>query len=130
MLVPVQPSGTKTPLFFVHGVQGVMVLGSSFASVLGPDQPLYIINANGMDGRQPVIDNVEDMIQTYVQEIEGARRTGPVRIAGMCSGCLIAIELARSLQQKGRQTGAVILADPPAVPYSFDRHVHAIDPRQ
>jgi thioesterase domain-containing protein len=130
MLVPVQTSGTKPPLFFVHGVQGVMVLGSAFASALGSDQPFYSINANGMDGRRPVIDNVQDMVLTYVEEIEDARRSGPLRIAGMCSGCLIAIELARNLQQRGRQTGAVILADPPAVPYGFDKNVQAIDPRQ
>ena len=38
MLVPIQPSGSKPPLFFVHGIHGVMFVGSSFARVLGPEQ--------------------------------------------------------------------------------------------
>ncbi len=130
MLVSVQTSGNKPPLFFVHGVHGVMLLGSAFASVLGPNQPFYIINANGMDGRQPVIDNVQEMVRTYIEEIEGASPTGPLRIGGMCSGCLLAIEIARRLQEKGRQTGAVILADPPPVPFSSNKEFRAIDPQQ
>ncbi len=130
MLVPIQTSGNRPPLFFMHGIQGAMLLGSTFASVLGPDHPFFIINANGMDGRQPVIDNFQEMVRTYIEDIEGVSPTGPLRIGGMCSGCLLAIEIARRLQQKGRQTGAVILADPPPVPFSFNKELRAVDPRQ
>jgi thioesterase domain-containing protein len=40
------------------------------------------------------------------------------------------MEIARRLQQNGRQTGPVILADPPALPLHYDRRNHAGDPRQ
>src|SRR6266852_3377663 len=53
MLQPVQTSGTKPPLFFVHGLHGVMPLGRIFAEGLGPDQPLYAVHANGIDVRRP-----------------------------------------------------------------------------
>ncbi len=116
MLIPIQASGRKPPLFFVHGIQGLMPLGSVFARALGPDQPLYVIHANGTDGRQPVIDNMEDMVRAYVEEIEGARPAGPVRVGGLCEGCFVAMEIVRRLQEKARQTGPVILADPPTMP--------------
>ena len=35
MLVPVQTSGEKPPLFFVHGLHGVMPLGRIFANGTG-----------------------------------------------------------------------------------------------
>ena len=130
MLVPIQTSGGQPPLFFVHGVQGIMALGETFATALGDDQPFYVLNADGMDGRQPVIDNVPDMVLRYVQDIGGIRPTGPVRVGGMCSGCLAAIEIARNLQKRGRQVGPVILADPPPVPFSHDKQTHAVDADQ
>jgi thioesterase domain-containing protein len=131
MLVPIQTSGTKPPLFFVHGFRGITLsVGPRFAAELGPDQPVYVVNANGMDGRQPVIDDVREMVLAYLEQIQRACPVGPLRIGGMCNGCHIAIEIARTLQEKGRQTGPVILADPPVVPYGYDRRAKTIDPRQ
>lgn len=121
MLVPVQPSGSKPPLFFVHGLHGVMPLGTGLARVLGPDQPLYAVNASGIDGRGPVLHTVGDMVQTYVEEIDEARPNGPVIVGGMCDGSLAAIEIARELQQRGRKLGPVILADPTVIPRSYSR---------
>jgi thioesterase domain-containing protein len=128
MLVPVQMSGSKPPLFFIHGVRGfTFQVGPRFARMLGPDQPVYIINANGADGRQPIIDNVDEMVSAYLQEIRSARSTGPLRIGGMCSGCMVAIEVARWLRDEGRQTGPVMLVDPPVLAASYEKRSKAID---
>ena len=122
MLVPIETSGNKPPVFFVHGLRG-FAFGRRFARALGPDQPVYVINANGMDGRQPVAEDVPGMVLAYVDEIQGARPTGPVRVGGMCTGCLVAIEIARRLQNQGRQTGPVMLVDPPIIPVGYDKRV-------
>lgn len=116
MLVPIQISGKKPPLFFVHGLHGIMWLGTTFARVLGQDQPLYAIHANGIDGRRPAIDNLDDMVRAYVEDIHGARPIGPLRVGGMCQGSVAAIEIARALRDRGRQVGPVILADPGVYP--------------
>ena len=130
MLVPVQTSGEKPPLFFMHGLRGVMMLGLSFARVLGPDHPLYAIHANGIDGRQPVIDNMRDMVRAYVEQIQEARPTGPIRIGGMCEGTVATIEVARELQKRGRQIGPVILLDPAPMPSGYNKENHIVDPWQ
>ena len=122
MLVPIQPSGTKPPLFFIHGLHGVMPLGRIFADGLGSDQPIYAIHANGIDGRQPVLDDLRKMVTAYVHEIEAVRPTRPIVIGGMCDGTLAAIEVTRQLQKKGRQVGPLILADPTPVPRQVVRH--------
>jgi thioesterase domain-containing protein len=116
MLLPIQTSGEKPPLFFVHGLNGVMPLGRTFADGLGPDYPLYAVNANGMDGQAPAINSMRNMVLAYVDEIQKERPTGCVVIGGMCDGSLAAIEVARELQTNGRQVGPVILADPLTVP--------------
>jgi thioesterase domain-containing protein len=116
MLVPIQSSGSRPPLFFVHGLQGTMPLGTSFSRVLGPDQPLYAVHADGIDGRRPFLHDVGQMVEAYIRDIEEVRPTGPIRIGGMCEGCQVAIEMGRKLQQDGRQTGPLILIDPPPVP--------------
>jgi thioesterase domain-containing protein len=116
VLVPIQTSGEKPPLFFVHGLHGVMWLGTTFARILGQNQPLYVIHAEGTDGRRPAIDNLDDMVRTYVEDIHGARPIGPLRIGGMCQGSVAAIEIARALRDRGRQIGPVILADPAIYP--------------
>jgi thioesterase domain-containing protein len=130
MLVPAQTTGGKPPLFFVHGLHGVMPLGRIFAEGLGPEQPLYAIHANGMDGRAPVLDDLQKMVLAYVAEIQTVRPTGSIVIGGMCDGTLAAIEVARALQDQGRQIGPVILADPLPIPRQISNEGKMIESRE
>jgi thioesterase domain-containing protein len=127
MLTPVQTSGTKPPLFFVHGLNGIMLLSSSLARALGSDQPLYGIHANGIDGRQPVLDDMQEIVSAYIEEIRAVRPAGPIRIGGMCTGCIIAIEICRALQQEPRKTGPVILVDPTPLRMGYKRRLSMLD---
>jgi thioesterase domain-containing protein len=115
MLVPVQKSGSRPPLFFVHGQHGVMPLGRFFAGVLASNQPLYVIHANGIDGRQSPIDDFRTMVLAYVEEIQETCPRGPIRIGGLCQGSLVALEITRELRTAGRETDPVILVDPNTV---------------
>jgi thioesterase domain-containing protein len=129
MLVPVQTSGVKPPLFVVHGLVGVMAMGRFLAEALGPEQPLYAIQANGIDGRETKPGSVKDMARSYVEEILAARIMGRLLIAGMCTGAVVAIEVVRELQVRGREVGPMILLDPPTVPPGFIPHNQTINPR-
>jgi thioesterase domain-containing protein len=129
MLVPVQTSGGKPPLLVVHGLVGVMALGHFLAESLGPDQPLYAIQANGMNGGETKPGTVKEMARSYVEEILAAKFSGRLLIAGMCTGALAAIEIVRELEARGREVGPTILIDPPTVPPGFIPHNQTIDPR-
>lgn len=129
MLVPLQTSGAKPPLFFVHGLIGTMPIGRFLAQALGPDQPLYAICANGIDGGEAATSTVEDMAFAYVEEIISARPNGPLVIAGLCTGGLAAIEVVRELQARGREVGPLILADPPTTPPGYTKRNQTTDPR-
>jgi thioesterase domain-containing protein len=129
MLVAVQKNGNGVPLFVVHGVAGVMPLGSTIARVLGPDQPLYVFHANGMDGTstRPLINKMPDLVLAYVADIQQARPSGRIAVAGMCEGSLAIMEIATALREQGRQVGPVILIDPQPVPPGYDRRNYVVD---
>src|SRR5690242_6402492 len=105
MLIPIQTAGEKPPLFFVHGLFGIMPLGPTFAAALGSDQPFYALHASAIDGRGPVIDNMQEMVFAYAGEIEAARPSGRIVIGGVHKGGLAAIEITRALQETGREVG-------------------------
>ena len=130
MLVSLHPSGTKPPLYFIHGLTGIMPLGRFFAESLGAEQPLYAINANGIKGNENSIPDeisVKDMARGYVEEILSTNPSGPIFVAGMCAGALAALEVARELQTRGRELGPVILADPPGVPQGLVHQNQSVD---
>jgi thioesterase domain-containing protein len=129
MLVPVQPSGKNPPLFIVHGILGIMPLGRCFVQGLGPDQAFYAVNANGFYAGQAVAETTHDMVQTYTTEIVSSRPSGPLIVGGMCAGGLLAIEIARELQAKGRKVAPLILVDPPILPVGVSERTQRIDPR-
>jgi thioesterase domain-containing protein len=116
MLIPIRPSGTKPPLFLLHGNTGFMATGTAFARVTGPEQPVYIINAKGFDGTEPRA-TVPEMVSDYLEEILGVTGGGPLVIVGQCWGSLIALELATELLTKGCELGPLFLMDPPRVPF-------------
>jgi thioesterase domain-containing protein len=130
VLVSLQTCGKSQPLFFVHGATGIMPLGRYLVRRLGPDQPFYAVNASGFYPGQAVIESARDMVQAYVAEIISVRPSGPLIVAGMCLGGLLAIEIVRELQARDRKVGPVILADPPAVPGQFVERIQRLDPRQ
>jgi thioesterase domain-containing protein len=130
MLVPIQTSGHKPPLFFVHGRPGIMPVGPALSRVLGPDQPLYVFHASGIDGRGPVIDNVPEMVRTYITDIYRFCPTGPLVIGGMCDGTFGAMEIAQELKKRGRQVGPLILTSPTLFPGGFFRENQTLDPSE
>lgn len=120
MIVSFNTTGPMPPLYFVHGAVGLMPLGQYLAANLGKDQPLHILHAEGMDGRpcdeKSIPRDVLEMAALYSDQIEGTAPNGPILIGGMCKGALVAIEVAHELNRRGRDTGPVILADPPEQP--------------
>ena len=49
-LVPIQPEGTKPPIFCIHGGAGTILHLAPLARRLGPDQPFYGLQSRGLYG--------------------------------------------------------------------------------
>src|SRR5208282_3855229 len=65
VLVPMQPLGKKPALFCVHDVGGNVLCFQALARSLGPDQPVYGLQARGLDGKEAPAARIEDMAASY-----------------------------------------------------------------
>ena len=120
-ILPVQPAGTRTPLFLVHGAGGGMLWGyANLAKHLGPDQPVYVFNSRGMDGLEE-FPTIEELAAEYVRELRDFQSQGPYCLGGYCFGGEVAYEMAQQLVATGQTVSmlAMFNAMPPNA--GFDR---------
>jgi thioesterase domain-containing protein len=110
-LVPIHSGGSKKPLFLIHGAEGNVLLYRELANYLGEEQPVYGLQAQGLDGQARVITSIEDMASHYIKEIESLQPEGPYQLGGYCLGGLIAFEMARQLLSRGQKVGFLALLE-------------------
>jgi len=107
-IVPIQPAGSKTPLFWVRG--GPLYLALS--RHLGQEQPLLGLHLPTSDAADlPVPYKLEDIASALVDRMREAQPTGPYNIAGLCVNGVIAYEMARQLRNEGQEVGLLALFD-------------------
>ncbi|WP_233583204.1 non-ribosomal peptide synthetase [Corallococcus sp. CA053C] len=124
-LVPIQREGTQRPFFCVHPVGGNVLAYAELAKQLGPDQPFYGLQSQGLDGTLPPLDTVEAMAALYVTALRTVQPTGPYRLGGWSMGGVVAFEMARQLQAGGDTVELVALIDPS--PATDDRVPQDVD---
>jgi aspartate racemase len=110
-LVALQPSGYKPPFFCVHALGGLVVGFRHLACHLGPSQPVYGLQAQGMEGRSPILTRVEEMAAHYIREIRTVQPKGPYYLGGLCFGGWVAYEMAQQLNAESEQVGLLALFD-------------------
>jgi thioesterase domain-containing protein/acyl carrier protein len=110
-LVTIQPGGVRPPLFCIHGESGNLLMYRSLARHLGPDQPIYGLQPQGLDGKQAPLTRIEDMAARYIKEIQVIQPEGPFFLAGYCMGGTIAFEMAQQLSGQGQRVNLLALLD-------------------
>ena len=75
-LVAIQPNGDKLPFFCVHGAGGNVLVFRDLSRRLGPDQPFYGLQAQGVDGKLPPLERIEDMASQYLEASARCSRRG------------------------------------------------------
>jgi amino acid adenylation domain-containing protein len=115
-LVAIQPRGSAVPIFAVPGVAGNALVFGKVARLLGPNQPFYGLEAQGLDGKAPPFTVVAQAAAHYIREIKSVRPQGPYLIAGTCTGGVFAYEIAQQLRASGAQVELIILETWPPFP--------------
>ena len=111
-LVAIQPGDEKLPLFLIPGVGGNVLTFAQVARLLGPDQPVYGLQARGLDGRETPFSSIEDMASDYVSEMRSIQPKGPYQLGGACWGGSVAFEMAKQLIAANEQVSLLTLIDP------------------
>jgi len=110
-LVAIQPNGSRPIFFCLHGAGGNVLIYRDLARYLGPDQPFYGLQAQGLDGSCAPLTTIEEMAALYVDEIRRFQPRGPYFIGGYCMGGTLAYEVARQLRVAGEQIALLALFD-------------------
>lgn len=123
-LVPLQPRGTRPPLYFVHGWGGDVFHFVPLARALSQDQPVFGLQAVERNVGQSRFTRTEEMAAHYVKEIRAFQPQGPYFLSGYSLGAMIAYETARQIVAQGEKVGllAVIDGNPVNVPRSVFIH--------
>jgi thioesterase domain-containing protein/acyl carrier protein len=122
-LVPIQPNGSKPPLFAAHYFDH-----GDLSHYLGADQPIFSF-AYGLAARRvdysPIPPNdVVALAAHYIQEMRTFQPEGPYFLMGLSFGGNVAFEMAQQLEAQGQKVALLVLFDSVA----FDSVGQATEP--
>lgn len=120
-LVCLQEGEGLVPFFCAHAIGGNVVNYAQFLPHLDRRQPLYGLQAIGLDGVSPLPPSIEAMAASYVEEILTVQPHGPYLLGGGSMGGLLALEMAQQLQAMDEEVSLVAMFDtegpnPPILP--------------
>jgi thioesterase domain-containing protein/acyl carrier protein len=102
-IVPIQPHGTRLPVFWIPGGYGTSVLAFKDVSLLlGPDQPVYGFETLKPEPNQEV-ESIAARATRFVAEIRLLQPQGPYYLLGFCGGGFVVWEMAQQLVSSGQR---------------------------
>lgn len=110
-LVPIQPNGSRTPFFCVHGVGGGVLNYEAIAKALGPDQPFYAFRSLLLTREDIRETTIEELASVYIKEMRSFLPHGPFLIGGGSFGGIVAFEMAQQLYAQGAEPALLVLFD-------------------
>ncbi|MFY1634920.1 amino acid adenylation domain-containing protein [Solwaraspora sp. WMMB335] len=112
-LVPIRTGAERPPLFLVHPIGGNVLCYLTLARHLPREQPVYALQAAGVDAGTEPLRSVPALAASYLAAIRRVRPNGPYTIGGWSFGGVVAFEMARQLGAAGDgPVERLILIDP------------------
>jgi amino acid adenylation domain-containing protein/non-ribosomal peptide synthase protein (TIGR01720 family) len=106
-LVAIQAEGLKPPLYFIPGNFGNVFTDLGYiARYLGSDQPFY-----GLQDTTDMPSRIPAMAERYLAQIRAFQPEGPYLLGGVCSGGLVAYEMAQQLLRQGHHVTLLALVE-------------------
>jgi thioesterase domain-containing protein len=100
--LPLKPSGSGIPLFWIDGFAA-----HSVVAWLDPERPVFLAplpTPRGADCSR----TIEQYAEECFRSLRRFRPKGPYLLAGWCAAGVVALEVARRLQGEGEQVGVVV----------------------
>lgn len=108
-IVPLQPRGTRAPIFGVPGHNGDVFLYRPLVQQLGNDQPFFGLEPPGVQSGSEPLTSVHELAAHFARQIREFRATGPYALAGYCAGATVAYEIAQQLLRDGGEVTFVAM---------------------
>ena len=122
-LVAIQPHGSKAPLYCIHAAGANVLIYRPLARHLGLDQPVFALQARGLDGQEQPFLHVEDMAAHYIREVRAFQPQGPYHLLGASFGGLVIFEMAHQLRAQGQQVGVMAMLNTNCPVYPASRKI-------
>ncbi|REJ75570.1 MAG: hypothetical protein DWQ47_08860 [Acidobacteria bacterium] len=119
IVVPLNPEGTKSPLFCVHAGGGHVFFYDPLARHLDREQPVYGLQRLDIDRFEAARQSIEGIASEYLSEIKKVQLSGPYNFVGTCYSNSICYEMARQLLAEGEKIGVLAIVD--SAPDGIDR---------
>jgi amino acid adenylation domain-containing protein len=104
--------GTGGPcVFFIHDIDGEVLLYRNLAMRLDPRHPVYALRPHGDDTLPILHTRLVDMADHYVKQIRAVQPEGPYILAGLCVGGELAFKVASRLQAQGQRIATLALIE-------------------
>jgi amino acid adenylation domain-containing protein len=100
-LVLLRRADDSRALFIVHGIGGNVMELFPLGRAIDFGGSVYALQAKGLDGMELPNHSIAEMAWYGLAAIRTVQPAGPYRLAGYSYGGLIALEMARMLQQAG-----------------------------
>ena len=109
-LVPIKPSGNREPIYMTHGHSGNLWVGSNLAPHLDANLPLYGIQP---DLRDASFTGFDELAAKSTETLLTNHPREAYRLIGFSFGGILAFEVARQLEARGRRVSYLGLIDSP-----------------
>ncbi|QDL11462.1 hypothetical protein DP114_29360 [Brasilonema sennae CENA114] len=110
-LVPIQPQGSRPPLFCIHPGGGNILCYRELASCLGINQPLYGLQSIALNPECQPHTQIEQMAAHYLEQIQTIQPKGPYLLCGWSLGGVIAFEMAKQCYSQKQSIGLLVVID-------------------
>ncbi|MEU7382804.1 amino acid adenylation domain-containing protein [Streptomyces sp. NPDC042207] len=121
VVLPLRTTGDRTPLFCIHPGGGISWCYSGLLTHLGPEHPVYAIQARSLGRPEPRPTSYQEMAVDYADQIRRIQPEGPYMLLGWSAGGLIAHAIAAELQGRGERTSLLAILDAyPVKDVAFD----------
>ncbi len=111
-LVPIKTTGSKPPLYVVAGGGGTALKIKKFAEQLDAGQPVYVFQPPiGDADLKGFPDTIEGIATVFIEELLIQNPDGPYALSGHCIGGIVAFEMAKQLQLRGKKVHSLAMFD-------------------
>ncbi len=110
-LVAVKPGGSKIPFFCVPPAAGTALHFQAMVKYIAKDQPFYVLESVGLDGKEEPHNDLVVMATHYVNEIRTLQPEGPYLLGGRCFGGRVVFEMAQQLEKLGQKVALLAIFD-------------------
>jgi thioesterase domain-containing protein/acyl carrier protein len=121
-LVPIQPQGSRLPLFWLPGGYGTSLLQFRDVSILlGPEQPVYGFEAKMPEPDQE-LESIPERAAHFIKEMRSLQPRGPYSLIGFCGGGYVAFEMAQQLSAEGQEVAFLGIVECPVPNHLINWH--------